>query len=154
MKRYWNIRITVKNPAYQVGNVFNSGSNYGPGGMFPDLLAKPAQGLAMRVKAKGANGHLALVFFAGRYFPLPARLPIFFGTRLYLHPTTLVGTPLSLGVVASDTAEPIRLERPAVCSVLLESTGARALDLLGITHGLLPFSWSDDRWCPRIVDGR
>lgn len=107
MKRCWKITIQVKNPAFQVGNRFNSGNNYGPGGLYPDMLAKPAQGLAMRVNAKGADGQVALVFMSGDLVPF--KLPIFFGTRFYLHPTSLVGAPLNLGVIASGKAEKVTI---------------------------------------------
>ncbi len=114
MKRCWRMSIFVKNPAFQVGNVFKSGNNYGPGGLFPDMIAKPAQGLAMRVRAAGTNGQVAMVFFAADFFP--ATLPIFFGTRFYLHPTTLSPIGLNLGVVAADKAEAVTI--PVIPSFL------------------------------------
>jgi hypothetical protein len=117
MNRSYKITISVKNPAFQIGNVFNGQANYGPGGLFPDMVVQsPPQGLAMRVLAQGANGQIALVFISGSFFPF--QLPVFFGTRLYLHPTTLVGTPLNLGVVANNKAEAVTI--PVIPSIMVK----------------------------------
>lgn len=115
MNRSYKIWIDVRNPAFQVGNVFTGRANYGPGGLFPDMVVQnPPQGLSMRIMAKGTSGQYAFVFVSGSFFPF--KLPVYFGTRLYLHPTTLLSVAFNLGQVTADTAEAVTL--PAIPSFL------------------------------------
>ncbi|GEM_PF-4673489 len=82
-KRIWRMGVQVKNDVLKVGNVFGGKNNYGSGGIFPDLAASPAQGLAFRVTAGNKVGEIALVMGSTKLLPVGA--PLFPGTRLFLN---------------------------------------------------------------------
>ncbi len=98
-KRVWRLGFLVGNDVLQPGNVFSSRQNFSSGGIFPNVGATPAQGLAFVVRAKGKSGQIALVF--GGVKRLPVGAPAFPGPRLWVIPSFFLAAPHTITATGS-----------------------------------------------------